>query len=81
MKSSLKFDIKQTVNLTHLEGNDHFILNLRKNWLVNKCKKEFATHADGLAGCLFLANYMEAAGNPQHDYVEVECPDFMKAKY
>ena len=57
------------------------LLTKRKNCLIEKCNDEFEDHADGLAGCLFLANYMEAAGNPNHNYVEVECPDFMKQKY
>ena len=57
------------------------LLTKRKNCLIERCNEEFEDHADGLAGCLFLANFMEAAGNPNHNYVEVECPDFMKQKY
>ena len=32
-------------------------------------------------GCMFLAEFMHAAGNPEHNYVEVECPDVLKDKY
>jgi hypothetical protein len=28
-----------------------------------------------------LANFMEAAGNPNHEYTEVECPEVLKSKY
>ena len=57
------------------------LLTKRKNCLREKCEEEFEDHADGLAGCLFLVDFMQAAGNPNHQYVEVECPDFMKEKY
>jgi hypothetical protein len=30
---------------------------------------------------MFLATWMEAAGNPNHTYKEVECPSALKAKF
>lgn len=53
----------------------------RKECLVNLCKKTFTFSKDLLDGCLFLANWMEAAGNPVHNYKPVDCPNELKAKY
>jgi hypothetical protein len=30
---------------------------------------------------MFLAEWMHAAGNPNHNYVEVECPQVLKSRY
>ena len=49
--------------------------------LKNKCNSVFSNDATAKQGCLFLAEFMHAAGNPLHDYVEVECPDVLKQKY
>ena len=57
------------------------LLEKRKSCLVEKCNKSFSSDATAKQGCLFLANFMEAAGNPNHDYVEVECPEVLKSKY
>ena len=57
------------------------LLEKRKSCLVEKCNKSFSSDATAKQGCLFLANFMEAAGNPMHEYVEVECPDVLKNKY
>lgn len=57
------------------------LLEKRKSCLVEKCNKSFSSDATAKQGCLFLANFMEAAGNPLHDYVEVECPEVLKSKY
>ena len=53
----------------------------RKACLVKKCNASFSSDAQAKEGCLFLANFMEAAGNPNHTYTEVECPNVLKAKY
>lgn len=47
----------------------------------NKCESVFSNDSEAKKGCLFLANFMSGAGNPLHDYVEVECPEVLKAKY
>ena len=57
------------------------LLEKRKSCLVEKCNKSFSSDATAKQGCLFLANFMEAAGNPNHGYVEVECPEVLKSKY
>ena len=57
------------------------LLEKRKSCLVEKCNKSFSSDATAKQGCLFLANFMEAAGNPMHEYTEVECPEVLKSKY
>lgn len=42
--------------------------------LITKCEKAFSMDEQAKEGCLFLANWMNAAGNPLHNYKEVECP-------
>lgn len=49
--------------------------------LEKKCNSVFSNDAQAKEGCLFLANWMLAASNPMHNYVEVECPDVLKNKY
>ena len=49
--------------------------------LTKKCNSSFSNDAEAKKGCLFLAEWMGAAGNPNHEYVEVECPDVLKSKY
>jgi hypothetical protein len=49
--------------------------------LTEKCNKSFANDEEAKKGCLFLATWMKAAGNPEHNYVEVECPDVLKQRY
>jgi hypothetical protein len=62
-------------------GDDQTIYTKRKQCLVEKCNSIFAKDSEAKAGCLFLADFMEAAGNPLHTYKEVECPDVLKQKY
>ena len=49
--------------------------------LKSKCAEVFSSDAKAKQGCLFLAEFMHGAGNPMHDYVEVECPQVLKDKY
>ena len=49
--------------------------------LKEKCNSSFGSDSEAKEGCLFLAGFMHAAGNPLHDYVEVECPDVLKNRY
>lgn len=53
----------------------------RKECLVNKCNKSFSGDAKAKEGCLFLATWMEAAGNPLHNFREVECPQELLSKF
>jgi len=57
------------------------LLTKRKDCLAEKCAKSFANDAKAKEGCMFLATWMEAAGNPTHNYREVECPAALKAQY
>ena len=52
-----------------------------KSCLTSKCNSVFSGDSQAKEGCLFLANFLEAAGNPEHTYKEVECPDVLKQKY
>ena len=62
-------------------GSDDDIYRKRKECLSNKCKTVFANKANAKAGCLFQAEFMEAAGNPLHTFEEIECPQVLKDKY
>ena len=62
-------------------GNDQQVYEKRKQCLTEKCNSVFSSDAEAKKGCLFLADFMEAAGNPLHTYVEVECPEVLKSRY
>ncbi len=49
--------------------------------LTEKCNKSFSNDAVAKKGCLFLAEFMFAANNPEVTYREVECPNVLKEKY
>ncbi len=49
--------------------------------LTKKCNSAFGNDSQAKEGCLFLANWMKAASNPNHNYQEVECPEVLKSKY
>ena len=57
------------------------LLSKRKQCLTEKCNSAFASDAQALEGCLFLATWMEAAGNPMHNFKEVPCPAALKAQF
>ena len=63
------------------DGTDEDIYKKRKECLVKKCATVFAKKASAKMGCLFLANFMEAAGNPLHTFKEVNCPEELKKRY
>ena len=62
-------------------GYDGDLLNKRKQCLTEKCNKSFANDSEAKEGCLFLATWMEAAGNPLHTYKEVDCPQALIQKF
>ena len=62
-------------------GTDEEIYEKRKSCLKEKCNSAFSGKAQALQGCLFLADWMEAAGNPTLNYQEVPCPNELKSKY
>ena len=57
------------------------LLTKRKDCLAQKCESAFANDEKAKEGCMFLATWMEAAGNPTHNYKEVECPTELKERY
>ena len=57
------------------------LTSARKTCLTKKCNSVFANDAVAKEGCLFLATWMNAAGNPNHTYREVKCPAALKAQY
>lgn len=62
-------------------GWDGDFASKRKTCLENKCKNAFGGDSEAIQGCLFLATWMNAAGNPKHNYEEVECPAVLSDKY
>ena len=62
-------------------GNTGNLLTKRSECLTQKCNETFKNDEEAKKGCLFLATWMMAAGNPNHNYREVECPAELKAKY
>jgi hypothetical protein len=61
--------------------DDNSMYTQRKECLVKKCNSVFSGKTAAKEGCLFLANYMEAAGNPLHTFRQVECPQVLKDRY
>ena len=57
------------------------LIKKRTECLIEKCNSVFSNDNEAKEGCLFLATFMQAAGNPMHNYVEVECPEVLKQRY
>lgn len=57
------------------------LLKKRKDCLAKKCESSFSRDPVAKEGCMFLATWYEAAGNPNHNYKEVECPSALSSKY
>ena len=74
-RGGLLTDCEQTV------GYDGDLLTKRKNCLIQKCNSAFGSDTQAKEGCLFLANFMEAAGNPNHTFKEIKCPSVLSSKY
>ena len=62
-------------------GSEDYIYTKRKECLQKKCNETFSSNTQAKEGCLFLANFLEAAGNPIHNYKEIECPKVLKDRY
>ncbi len=67
--------------LSDCEKESNYVAAKTLSCLKSKCSSVFSNDATAKQGCMFLAEFMHAAGNPLHDYVEVECPDVLKQKY
>ena len=62
-------------------GWDGNVYQARKSCLSEKCRTVFSNQPLAVEGCLFLANWMEAAGNPLHNYEPVACPSDLASRY
>lgn len=67
--------------LSDCEKSTNYNASKTLSCLKEKCNSSFGSDTEAKQGCMFLAEFMHAAGNPKHDYVEVECPDVLKNKY
>ena len=67
--------------LSECETESNYTASKYKSCLTSKCEKSFANDPKAKEGCLFLANWMNAAGNPLHNYKEVECPKELLDKF
>ena len=60
--------------LDECEKESNYKADKYKSCLQNKCAASFSSDPEAKEGCLFLANWLNAAGNPLLTYKEVECP-------
>ena len=67
--------------LSDCEKESNYKANTYAKCLTDKCNKAFGNDEEAKKGCMFLVEWMEAAGNPEHNFVEVECPDVLKQRY
>ena len=67
--------------LSKCEVESNYQASAMQRCLQKKCESVFSNDAEAKKGCLFLAEWMHAAGNPEHNYEEVECPDVLKQRY
>jgi len=67
--------------LSECEKSTSYNAGKYKSCLTEKCNSSFSSDPVAKEGCLFLANWMNSAGNPEHTFKEVECPDVLKQKY
>ncbi len=51
-----------------------------KSCLIQKCNSEY-TNTNLKNGCLFLANWLDAADNPHHSFKQVVCPSELMQKF
>ena len=67
--------------LSDCEKENNYNAGKYQECLKNKCNSVFSNDSEAKKGCMFLVDYMHAAGNPEHNYTEIECPDVLKNKY
>ncbi|MCL2688841.1 MAG: InlB B-repeat-containing protein [Chitinispirillia bacterium] len=69
--------------LEDCERESNYNASTYKSCLTNKCNTTFsnARHATLREGCLFLANWLEAAGNPRFTRRSVTCPAELTRRY
>ena len=67
--------------LDQCEQESNYKASTYKSCLQKKCESSFSSDPEAKEGCLFMANWMNAAGNPLLKYKEVECPQELKDRY
>ena len=67
--------------LDQCETESNYKSDKYKSCLQNKCAASFSSDPEAKEGCLFLANWLNAAGNPLLTYKEVECPQELLDRY
>jgi hypothetical protein len=67
--------------LSDCEKETNYNPSAAQSCLKKKCESSFGSDSEAKQGCMFLAEWMHAAGNPNHNYVEVECPQVLKDRY
>ncbi|MCQ2092273.1 MAG: glycosyl hydrolase family 5 [Fibrobacter sp.] len=67
--------------LSTCEKEANYVASKTKSCLKEKCLSAFGSDKQAQQGCLFLAEWMNAASNPEHTFKEVECPQVLKQKY
>lgn len=67
--------------LDECEKETGYTASKYKSCLTEKCNKSFSMDPEAKQGCLFMANWMEAAGNPLLEYKEVECPQELISRF
>jgi hypothetical protein len=65
--------------LAACENENNYDASKYKSCLTNKCN--LFTNATLKEGCLWLANWMQAANNPNVLYKQVDCPQYLVDKY
>ena len=67
--------------LSDCEKESNYNAGTYAKCLTEKCNKAFSNDEQAKKGCMFLVDWMQSAGNPEHNYVEVECPQVLKDRY
>ena len=67
--------------LSDCEKANNYNASKYASCLTEKCNSVFANDSEAKKGCMFLVDYLHSAGNPEHNYVEVECPQVLKDRY
>ena len=67
--------------LSDCEKENNYNASKYASCLTEKCNSVFANDSEAKKGCMFLVDYLHSAGNPEHTYVEVECPQVLKDRY
>jgi uncharacterized repeat protein (TIGR02543 family) len=69
--------------LSNCETENNYNASTYKSCLTQKCNSVFssASHAKLREGCLFYANWLEAAGNPNFTRTTVTCPQALVDRY